>query len=71
MATNTATGVSISGTSSSAGDFLFGDLPLGTYSITGTAPGFAVAKYDKIGVSAGVIYTLPVKLSVAAEGVTM
>lgn len=69
VATNTATGVAVSGTSSSAGDFLFGDLPLGTYSITVTAPGFAVAKYGGVAVSAGVIYTLPVKLAVAAEGV--
>lgn len=71
IATNTATGVTITGTSSSAGDFLFGDLPLGTYSVTVTASGFAVAKYDGITVSAGVIYTLPVKLSVAANGVTV
>ncbi|MGI4756389.1 MAG: carboxypeptidase regulatory-like domain-containing protein [Janthinobacterium lividum] len=71
IATNAATGVTTNGNSSSGGDFLFGDLPLGTYSVTVTAPGFAIAKYDKISVSAGIIYTLPVKLSVAAEGVTV
>lgn len=65
VATNTATGVVTRSSSSSAGEFLFGDLPLGVYTVTVTAPGFATVKYDKITVSAGVIYTLPIKLSVS------
>ncbi len=67
-ATNVATGVTSKSTSSSAGDFLFADLPLGTYTVTITANGFAVEKYDKVEVSAGVIRTLPIKLSVASSG---
>ena len=39
--------------SSSAGEFLFQDLPLGTYSVTVAAQGFATEKYDKIPDSAG------------------
>ena len=70
-ATNVDTKATIVSKSSSAGDFLFGDLPLGTYTITVTAPGFATEKYDKVTVSAGVIYTLPVKLSVASGGETV
>ena len=66
-ATNVDTGVAIKSTSSSAGEFLFGDLPLGIYTVAVTAPGFATVKYDKITVSAGVIYTLPVKLAVSTS----
>ena len=57
--------------SSSAGEFLFQDLPLGTYSVTVAAQGFATEKYDKIPVSAGQIYTLPVKLAVSASAETV
>lgn len=72
VATDVDTNATISSTSSSGGEFLFGDLPLGTYTVTVTASGFATAKYDKVTVSAGVIYTLPVKLSVAsASGETI
>ncbi len=67
-ATNVATGVTVKGSSSSAGDFLFADLPLGTYTVTVAANGFATEKYEKVEVSAGVIRTLPIKLSVAASG---
>ncbi len=71
IATNTGTGVTVRGSSTSAGEFLFGDLPLGTYTITVSAPGFATAKFDQITVSAGVIYTLPVKLSVSSGNETV
>ncbi len=67
-ATNTATGIATKGTSSSSGEFLFQDLPLGEYSITINAPGFANTKVDHVNVSAGAIYTLPVKLAVSATG---
>ncbi len=71
VATNVDTKATTSSTSSSGGDFLFSDLPLGTYTITVTATGFATEKYDKVSVSAGVVYTLPVKLSVASGGETI
>jgi len=57
--------------SSSAGEFLFQDLPLGTYSVTVAAEGFSTGKYDKITVSAGQIYTLPVKLGVSGSAETI
>ncbi len=63
-----ATSVSYNGVSSSGGEFLFQDLPLGKYTITVTASGFRPEKVDAIPVTAGVIYTLPVKLSVASTG---
>ncbi len=71
VATNAGTGVVIRGSSTSAGEFLFGDLPLGQYNVIVSAPGFATVKFDQITVSAGVIYTLPVKLSLSTSNETV
>ncbi|WP_263382402.1 TonB-dependent receptor [Granulicella arctica] len=70
-ATQTETGVAHSSTSSSGGEFLFQDLPLGSYSVTVSFPGFSTVKTDKIAVSAGVIYTLPVKLEISTSSTTI
>ncbi len=70
-ATNVDTAATVNSVSSSAGEFLFNDLPLGTYSVTVAAPGFATEKVDKIMVSAGEIYTLPVRLSVSSSAQTV
>ncbi len=70
-ATNTGTGVKTAGVSSSSGAFLFEDLPLGDYTITVTATGFANTKVDHVGVSAGQVYTLPVKLAVSGSDVVV
>ncbi len=70
-ATNTGTNVTLSTVSSSAGEFLFQDLPLGTYTVTTSASGFATSKVDSVQVSAGVIYTLPVKLAVSSSTETI
>jgi hypothetical protein len=71
VAVDTSTGVLHTTTSSSGGEFLFQDLQLGSYSVTVSMPGFATAKYDKIAVSAGTTYTLPVKLSTATTTETV
>jgi outer membrane receptor protein involved in Fe transport len=71
VATDTATGVAHKSVSSSGGEFLFQDLPLGAYTIEITMNGFSTAKVDKIPVSAGVIYTLPVKLAVSSTSQTV
>jgi len=65
------TGVTHTTFSSSAGEFAFQDLPVGTYSITVTASGFSTGKYDKILVSAGLPYTLPVSLAVSTSAQTV
>jgi hypothetical protein len=57
--------------SSSAGEFSFTNLPLGEYSITVVASGFSTQKVNKIPVSAGGNYTLPVKLGVATAAQTV
>ena len=68
VATDVGTAVTHNSVSSSGGDFLFQDLPLGDYTVTVTMSGFSTAKYDKVPVSAGAIYTLPVKLAVSSNG---
>jgi hypothetical protein len=71
VATETATGITHESVSSSSGEFLFNDVPLGAYSISVVAPGFSTQKVDKVPVSAGVIYTLPVKLTVSSSSETI
>jgi len=70
-ATDAATGGSHKTISSSAGEFSFQDLPLGSYSILVSGSGFKAEKISGVTVTAGVIFTLPVKLSVASAGETV
>ena len=65
------TGVTHTTFSSSAGEFAFQDLPVGTYSVTVAASGFSTGKYDKIPVSAGIPYTLSVSLIVSSSTQTV
>jgi hypothetical protein len=67
VATDVNTGIVHKTMSSSGGEFLFQDLQLGTYSVTVTMSGFSTAKVDKIPVSAGMIYTLSVKLVISSS----
>ncbi len=66
-ATNSATGVVLSTVTTSDGQFAFQDIPLGSYKVAVTASGFSPVTVDKVQVTAGVIYTLPVKLTVGRE----
>jgi Carboxypeptidase regulatory-like domain len=70
-AVDTATGGSHKTITSSAGEFSFQDLPLGSYSVSVSASGFKAEKISGVTVTAGVIYTLPVKLTVASAGETI
>ncbi len=69
-ATDVATDVTLSTLTTSDGVFAFQDLPLGTYKISVTAAGFKPEIVDKVTVTAGNIYTLPVKLAVGAANTT-
>jgi hypothetical protein len=60
-----ATGIKHTTLTTSDGEFVFQDLPLGTYKVTVTISGFAVLTADSVTVSAGAIYTLPVRLTLA------
>src|SRR5882757_6246859 len=71
QAVDDATGVTHSTLSSSAGEYSFVDLPLGAYTVTATATGFQTLKVDRIPVTAGSLYSLPLKLSVAQQATTV
>jgi Carboxypeptidase regulatory-like domain len=70
-ATNTATGVSLNTTTTSDGQFSFQDLPLGSYKISVSAGGFTPATVDNVPVTAGSVYTLPVKMKVGSSTTTV
>jgi outer membrane receptor protein involved in Fe transport len=70
-ALNNGTGVSLNALTSSGGEFLFPDLQLGTYTVTVNATNFKPEKVDGVPVTAGVVYTLPIKMSVASTGETV
>jgi hypothetical protein len=70
-AVDTATGVSHKTVTSSAGEYAFQDLPLGAYTVTVRGSGFKSTVITKVPVTAGVIYTLPVKLAVESAGETV
>jgi hypothetical protein len=70
-AIETSTNTPYKTVSSSTGEFEFSGLPLGTYTVTVSAAGFSTTKYDKVQVVAGVIYTLPAKLSVSSVAQTV
>ncbi len=70
-ATNEGTGLPYSTLSSTAGEFTFQDLPLGQYSIEVTLPGFEVVRISRVGVSAGTVFNLPVKLPIARVSSTV
>ena len=70
-ATNVATAVAITATTTSGGEFAFQDLPLGSYKIEVTATGFRSAAVDNITVTAGGVYSLPVKLAAGSAGTTV
>jgi hypothetical protein len=70
-ALETSTNASYQTVSSSAGEFEFSNLPLGSYTITIVSPGFSTAKYDKVQVAAGASYALPAKLVVSSSAQTI
>jgi carboxypeptidase family protein len=66
-ATERATGIGHTTVTTSEGQFVFQDIPLGMYTVTATAPGFATSAVDKVEVVAGTVRTLPIKLSVGQQ----
>src|SRR5215470_10937294 len=57
-----ATGLEHTTVTTSDGQFAIQDLPVGMYKVTVTAAGFPTYSVDNVGVTAGTIYTLLVKL---------
>src|SRR5437764_11299834 len=70
-ATETATGIDHTTTTTSDGAFAFQDIPLGLYKVTVTATGFPTYAVDKVEVVAGQIYTLQIKLQLQQQTTTV
>ena len=60
------TGQVYSTITTSAGEFTFQDLPLGSYTVSASLKGFDVLSVSQVTVRAGSIYNLPLKLAVAS-----
>jgi hypothetical protein len=70
-ATENSTGIDHNTVTTSDGAFAFQDIPLGFYKVTVTASGFPLYVVDKVEVTAGTIYTLPIKLSLQQQATTV
>jgi Carboxypeptidase regulatory-like domain/TonB dependent receptor len=70
-ATNTATAVSLTTTTTSNGEFAFQDIAVGAYKVAVSMQGFKTAVIDNIAVTAGSAYTLPVRLTPGSAGTTV
>jgi len=70
-ATEMATGIDHTTTTTSDGAFAFQDIPLGLYKVMVAATGFPVYTVDKVEVVAGQIYTLNVKLALQQQTTTV
>src|ERR1700693_4798780 len=66
-----ATDITRTTTTTSDGEFVFQDLPVGIYSVIVTASGFPEMTIDNVSVTQGSIYTLPVKLSMSQQATTV
>jgi len=66
-ATDTGTGIVLTTGTTAEGQFSFQDLPAGTYQVAVSSAGFTPTTVDKIPVTAGAIYTLPVTLKVGQQ----
>ncbi len=70
-ATENATATVHQATTTSDGQFSFQDMSLGVYTVTVTAAGFTPVTVEKIEVTAGSAYTVPVKLKVGSAGTSV
>src|SRR2546428_10827019 len=70
-ATESATGIDHTTTTTNDGAFSFQDIPLGQYKVTVTATGFPTYTVDKVEATAGTIYTLNVKLTLQQQATTV
>jgi hypothetical protein len=70
-ATDKATAIDHVTSTTSDGQFVFQDLPVGTYTIVVTAPGFPVLTVGNVLVTQGAIYTLAAKLSLSQQATTV
>ena len=70
-ATNKATSIDYNAESTSDGNFVFQDLPVGTYKVTVIAAGFPTLEVDGILVAQGAIYTLNAGMKMSQQSTTV
>src|SRR6266481_5225105 len=70
-ATNKATSIDYSSESTSDGNFVFQDLPVGTYKVTAIAAGFPTLEVDGVLVAQGAIYTLNAGMKMSQQSTTV
>jgi Carboxypeptidase regulatory-like domain/TonB dependent receptor len=70
-ATNKATSIDYASQSTSDGNFVFQDLPVGTYQVTVIAAGFPALEVDGILVAQGAIYTLNAGMKMSQQSTTV
>jgi hypothetical protein len=71
QAVNVATGLRRETVTSSEGEFVFQDLPLGEYEVSATHAGFDRLKVEKVQVAVGAVTTLRLTLKVASQSQTV
>ena len=71
IAHNDETGIDTTATSTSAGEYHFYNLPVGTYSVSATAKGFSKAQLRNVPVSLNVTATANITLQVGATTTTV
>src|ERR1019366_7903776 len=62
--TNQGTGLSVSSTTNSSGNYTVKEMPIGTYKVTAEASGFKTTSDNNIVLNAGVIAHVHVKLTI-------
>src|SRR4029077_3522829 len=70
-ATNKATSIDYASETTSDGQFVFHDLPVGTYKVSIVANGFPTLEVDSILVAQGTIYTLTAALKISQQSTTV
>src|ERR1700756_3988534 len=70
-ATELATNIDHTTTTSTEGQFAFQDIPLGFYKVTVSATGFVTSVVDKVEVVAGTIHTLPITMKLGQSVTTV
>jgi hypothetical protein len=70
-ATNKATSIDYTSESTADGNFVFQDLPVGTYKVTVIAGGFPTLEVDGILVAQGAIYTLNAGMKMSQQSTTV
>jgi hypothetical protein len=69
--TDNATSLVYKTVTTNAGEYSITDLPLGDYTVTAAFPGFSTVKVQQVRISAGQIFSLPVKMELAATATTV